>query len=221
MNRQPIVLSLCDLSGVWSQPYADAGHYVIRVDLQHPAGETKVADNIMHVGCDVGRYDAAFRPDVVLAAPPCTCFCRPGARWWKRQDQSGQTARDVSTFINCLRLCRLARSYWALENPPGRHRKLIPGLGPPAWSFQPYEFGDPWHKQTYIWGTAARPFATKMVNPPATIRAPSGSTQGTIARMSSSWANERSKTPAGFAKAFFAANECTKTEQSNHAEPSI
>jgi hypothetical protein len=88
----------------------------------------------------------------------------------------------------------------------------MPEIGQPAWSFQPFEFGDPWHKQTYIWGTAARPFATKIVKPPPTIRAPSGSTQGTIARMSSSWGNERAKTPAGFSKAFFAANECPKTE---------
>jgi len=201
-----LVLSLCDYSGSWSQPYADAGYRVVRVDLQHPAGERQVSQNVWTVGADVSRFDFPWIPDVVLAAPPCTCFCRPGARWWKRQDATGQTARDVTTFLDCLRLCRKANRYWALENPPGRHRKLIPELGPPAWQFQPWEFGDPWHKQTYVWGTAARPFATKIVKPPPTIRAPSGSTQGTIARMSSSWANERAKTPPGFARAFFEAN---------------
>lgn len=202
-----LVLSLCDFSGVWSQPYADAGHHVIRVDLQHPVGETQVSEKVTTVGVDITRYDIAFTPDIVLAAPSCRCFCRPGARWWKRMDESGQTAKDVSLFIDCLRLCRKARRYWALENPPGRHATLMPQLGPPAWQFQPWEFGDPWHKQTYIWGTATRPFATKIVKPPPTIRAPSGSTQGVIARMSSTHANERAKTPAGFAKAFFEANE--------------
>jgi hypothetical protein len=202
-----LVLSLCDFSGVWSQPYADAGYYVTRVDIQYQPGETKVADNILHIGCDVGRFDIAFMPDVVLAAPPCTCFCRPGARWWKRQDESGQTAGDVSLFINCLRLCRRARLYWALENPPGRHFKLMPELLPPAWQFQPWEYGDPWHKQTYIWGTAAKPFATRIVKPPPTRRTPNGRTQGVIARMSGTWANERARTPPGFARAFFEANE--------------
>ncbi len=202
-----LVLSLCDYSGVWSQPYADAGHRVIRVDMQHPVGESDWSGNVQTVGVDVSKFDIAFTPDVVLAAPPCTFFCRPGARWWKRQDATGQTARDVSTFIACLRLCRKARLYWALENPPGRHVKLIPELGRPSWQFHPWEFGDPWHKQTYIWGTAARPFSTKIVTPPPTIRAPSGSTQGTIARMSSSWKNERSETPKGFAKAFYEANK--------------
>lgn len=202
-----LVLSLCDYSGVWSEPYVKAGCMVVRVDTQHPEGETLLDGRHWTIGADVTTFQPRYAPDVVLAAPPCTCFCRPGARWWKRQDATGQTARDVEVFRACLRLCRRAVRYWALENPPGRHLKLMPEIGPPAWQFQPWEFGDPWHKQTYIWGTAARPFATKLVSPPPTIRAPSGSTQGTIARMSSSWANERSRTPPGFAKAFYEANE--------------
>lgn len=201
-----IVLSLCDFSGAWSQPFADAGYKVIRVDIQHPVGESEWSGNVQTVGVDVTRYDIAFTPDVVLAAPPCTCFCRPGARWWPRQDASGQTAKDVAVFRACLRLCSKARLFWALENPPGRHRDLIPELAPPAWQFQPFEYGDPWHKQTYIWGTAAKPFATKIVKPPPTRRTPNGRKQGRIAFMSSSWANERAKTPPGFAAAFFAAN---------------
>lgn len=202
-----VVLSLCDFSGVWSDPYARAGFMVYRVDMQHPPGEQRVAENVWTIGADVGKFDVCHTPDVVLAAPPCTCFCRPGARWWKRQDASGDTARDVGTFVNCLRICRTARRYWALENPPGRHRRLIPELGPPAWQFQPFEFGDPWHKQTYIWGTAARPFASKIVKPPPTRRTPNGRSQGRIAFMSSSWQNQRSETPRGFAEAFFRVNE--------------
>jgi hypothetical protein len=201
-----LVLSLCDFSGAWSQPYADAGHRVVRVDMQHPPGEQQTGENTWTIGGDVSKLDFPWTPGVVLAAPPCTCFCRPAARWWGRQDADGSTARDMATFRACLRICRTASCYWALENPPGRQMKLMPEIGKPAWQFQPWEFGDPWHKQTYIWGTAIRPMATKIVKPPPTIRAPSGSTQGFIARMSSSWANERAKTPAGFAKAFYEAN---------------
>lgn len=202
-----LVLSLCDYSGVWSQPFADAGNRVIRVDVQHPPGESDWSNNVQTVGVDISRFDIAFTPDIVLAAPPCTCFCRPGARWWKRQDESGQTAKDIATFRACLRLCRKARLYWALENPPGRHRQLIPELGLPSWQFQPFEFGDPWQKQTYIWGTAARPMATKIVQPPPTRRTPNGKKQGRISFMSGSAKNERSETPQGFAKAFYEANK--------------
>lgn len=204
---KPLVLSLCDFSGVWSQPYADAGYRVVRVDAQHEPGDRQVAENVIHIGADLATFSYPVSPDIVLAAPPCTCFCRPGARWWKRQDESGRTAADVATFLACVQICRMATRYWALENPPGRHIDLMPELGPPAWQFQPYDYGDPWHKQTYIWGTAAKPFATKIVSQPPTRRTPNGHKQGRIAFMSSSWANERSKTPAGFARAFFEANE--------------
>lgn len=207
IERAPLVLSLCDYSGSWSEPYLRAGFRVVRVDKQHPPGIHQAADNLWTVGNDLTTFHLPWRPEIVLAAPPCTCFCRPGARWWKRQDAEGATARDVATFRECVKIARTARKYWAIENPPGRHAKLMPELGPPAWQFQPFEFGDPWHKQTYIWGTAARPFATKIVKPPPTRRTPNGRRQGRIAFMSSSWANERSKTPSGFAEAFFLANE--------------
>lgn len=95
----------------------------------------------------------------------------------------------------------------ALENPPGRHQRLIPELGPPAWQYQPFEYGDPWGKQTYIWGTAAKPPVVNPVEPMPTRRTPNGRTQGRIAFMSSSWKHEREKTPAGFAKAFAEANQ--------------
>ena len=35
MSLAPVVLSLCDFTGAWSQPYADAGYLVHRVDLKH------------------------------------------------------------------------------------------------------------------------------------------------------------------------------------------
>jgi hypothetical protein len=202
-----IVLSLCDFSGAWSNPYRRAGYRVVRVDIQHPPGEHWTLEGGWTVGHDVTTYEPRWEPDIVLAAPPCTCFCRPGARWWKRQDERGETECNVNVFRACLRLCRLAKRYWALENPPGRHQRLMPELGPPAWQFHPWEFGDAWHKQTYIWGTAVRPFATNIVTVPPARRTPNGRKQGRIAFMSSSWANERAKTPAGFAQAFFDANE--------------
>lgn len=188
----PLLLSLCDYSGVWSQPYREAGWRVIQVDLAF--------------GLDVLTWTPPDEPFSVLAAPPCTCFCRPGARWWARQDASGQTAHDVAILRACLQVCHRATGFWALENPPGRHRKLIPELGPPAWQFQPWEYGDPWVKQTYIWGTARKPPVTSPVAPIPTRRTPNGRTQGRIAFMSSSWQRQRSQTPGGFARAFFETN---------------
>lgn len=200
-----LIVSLCDASGSWSAPYAAAGYRVVLVDLAHAAG-VSVQGNVTRVGADVLDYEFDAPPWAVLAAPPCTCFCRPGARWWARQDADGSTERDVRVLRRCLHLCREATAWWALENPPGRHRKLVPELGEPAWQFQPFEHGDPWWKQTYIWGTAERPAATSVVVPVPTYRTPNGKTQGRVARMSSSWAAQRARTPDGFARAFFAVN---------------
>ncbi len=39
--------------------------------------------------------------------------------------------------------------FWALENPVGRLPRYI---GKYRYTFQPYEYGDPWTKRTCIWG---------------------------------------------------------------------
>ncbi len=202
----PLILSLCDYSGTWSRPYARRGYEVVMVDISHPVGERRVSSNLWTVGADVRDYEFPWQPHGVLAAPPCTCFCRPAARWWKRQDEAGETAENIEVLRACLSLCRTAAAWWALENPPGRHRQLIPELGKPSWQFQPWEYGDPWGKQTYIWGTASKPRVLAPVQPAPTRRTPNGKTQGRIAFMSGSWKRQREQTPRGFAEAFCKAN---------------
>ena len=199
------ILSLCDLSGVWSDPYLEAGYKVVRVDSAYPAGK-RTFGNLTTLGCDIHDFRLECKPWAILAAPPCTTFCRPGARWWKLMDARGETARDVATFERSIELCRQAEGWWALENPPGRHRDLIEGMQEPAWQFQPWEYGDPWVKQTYIWGTAVKPPVTDPVKPEPTRRAPSGHTQGRIAYLPGSAKAKRAETPSGFARAFFRAN---------------
>lgn len=205
-DARPLLISLCDYSGKWSAPYVQAGYRVIRVDLGHPPGETIADDGATLIGADVRTWQPPEQPDAVLAAPPCTTFCRPGSRWWARQDAAGETQRDIEIMRASLRIAKTAKKWWALENPPGRHRALIPELGAPSWQFQPYEYGDPWGKQTYIWGTVAKPPITAPVKPPPTVRTPNGKTQGVIARMSSEWKRVREMTPPGFAAAFAQCN---------------
>lgn len=112
MSSRGLVLSLCDYSGAWSKPYADAGYQVVMVDVKHPPGTTRVSDSAWTIGDDVTTLKFDYTPHAVLAAPPCTCFCRPGARWWKRQDERGETARDVAVFRACLRICQTATAWW-------------------------------------------------------------------------------------------------------------
>lgn len=181
--RRKLIRLLAGKMEVCLNMYVVNGYVVVRVDLGHPAGESRAPDGALLIGADITRFDVPWRPYAVLAAPPCTCFCRPSARWWTRQDAAGETARNIAIMRACLRICATAYGWWALENPPGRHQRLIPELGKPAWQYQPYEYGDPWGKQTYIWGTAKKPPVTASVEPAPTRRTPNGRTQGRIAFM--------------------------------------
>jgi hypothetical protein len=180
------ILSLCDFTGNWSRPYQEAGYEVIRVDLRH--------------GQDVRllpRLDG--RVHGILAAPPCTAFSKAGA--WKWEEWGDAAVLEGLSIVDaCLRAVAIHRpEWWALENPAGRLRRW---LGPPAWSFQPCDFGDPWTKRTYLWGH---------FTPPMPIYCPSAISVKPIrgdvtTRMSSSAKVARSATPEGFSRAFFEAN---------------
>lgn len=173
------ILSLCDYSGVWSQPYLDAGYKVYRVDLQH-------GHDVRLLGFLNERIHG------ILAAPPCTHFSRAGAHLWKKKGV--EALHDGLALVDaCLRAVAIYKpTFWALENPIGRLKDY---LGEPQFKFDPYFFGDPWTKRTWLWGEFNRPQENRVT--------PS---LGDITTRGSSDKNRRSKTPPGFAQAFFEAN---------------
>ena len=180
-----VILSLCDYSGAWSEPYRLAGYDVRRIDLQH--------------GQDVRLIEhCGERIHGILAAPPCDHFALSGARWWESKGE--QAAIDGLAVVDaCLRAVAIYRpEWWALENPVGRLRRW---LGPPAWSFHPCDFGDPYTKRTHLWGhfTPPCPLICAAWQP---VAASQGSKMHTMIRDK----RRRSETPAGFAQAFFEAN---------------
>lgn len=193
--RGRVILSLCDFTGNWSAPYREAGYEVRAVDLAH--------------GQDVRLLPC---PDVpvhgILAAPPCDHFSKAGGHLWA---QKGDAAllEGLSVVDACLRLVAVCRpSWWALENPAGRLRRYI---GPPAWSFQPWQFGDAWTKQTYLWGCFTPPLplfseqARQEVEP---VMPGKNRHRDLTSRYSGTGKGKqkRSETPPGFALAFFEAN---------------
>lgn len=182
-----VILSLCDYSGNWSRPYAEAGYDVVQVDLQR--------------GGDVRLLEWASDPvQGIIAAPPCDHFSKAGA--WKWAEKGEAAILDGLSVVDaCLRAVAIYRPvWWALENPAGRLKRW---LGPAAWSFQPHQFGDPWTKRTYLWGQFTPPsplFCASAISVEAT--------QGDVtSRKSGENKNGRSATPPGFARAFFEANK--------------
>lgn len=180
-RRPRLILSLCDYSGVWSQPYEDDGYDVVRVDLRN--------------GEDVRLMELPEHWTVhgILAAPPCTVFANSGARWPRTE---AEMLEGLSVVDACCRIILAARpSWWVLENPAG---KLSRYLGAPTMTFQPNEYGDPYTKRTCLWGS---------FNPP--VRSLVEATQGSKMHFvppGPERAQIRSETPAGFARAFFEAN---------------
>jgi hypothetical protein len=181
-----LILSLCDYSGNWSRPYAEAGYEVVTLDLQH-------GDDIR-----LARYQG-MPVHGILAAPPCTEFARSGAQHWKAKGES-KLIEGMATVDACLRAVAIYRpTWWVLENPVGRLKDY---LGPPKFRFDPCDYGDPYTKRTWLWGNFTPPMP--LYCPTAVAVAPTlGSA---IHRMSSRNKNGRSATPAGFAQAFFEAN---------------
>lgn len=191
LTVRPVVLSLCDRTGSWSKSYADAGYRVITVDMQPAEGEHPNREHWQRSVRLLPLPD--FRVHGILAAPPCTMFASSGARWVRTDEQMEDALAVVDACLRLVHACR--PRWWALENPVG---KLGQYLGPPAYYFQPSDFGDRYTKRTCLWGD---------FNPPQ--KQPVNPTEGSkMHRMAPGpeRQNLRSVTPPGFARAFFEAN---------------
>ena len=208
------VLSLFDHSGQWSQPYWDAGHNVISVDIKEGADVVcSVSDFDCEFLIDLVYESGAFGAnttnggvDVILAAPPCTDFASSGAQYWGVKDEDGRTALAAHLLLQTLRTIEFLKpQVWAIENPVGRLNKLFPGLdayGP--WYWQPHWFGDAYTKKTGLWGSFSRDLVRNDVEPVKACDA--GSWLMQLGGSSAKTKEMRSVTPAGFAQAFYQAN---------------
>lgn len=204
-TERRIILDLCGGTGAWSRPYAEAGYDVRIVTLPEQ---------------DVRTYIPPMKVHGILAAPPCTVFSL--AARVKRSES--EIAAGLSIVQRCIEIVDLVQPrWWALENPRGR---LVRYLGPPAYTFEPCWYGDPWRKPTSLWGDFTIPPRRNEVRPrwgmrhgPARKDRPVGSqlpchpelnkVRGKIPglkALDAARAEWRSITPPGFARAFFESN---------------
>ena len=207
MNKT--ILSLFDYSGTWSQPYADAGYDVICLDKQIE-------------GIDVSDFCVEYLAEElelppfvhgIISSVPCTEIACSGARWFSEKDKDGRTDKAIDLVEKTLATVEyyswdgadeeteeFGLKFWAIENPVGRMNRLVPvmeNFGP--WYFQPCDYGDPYTKKTGLWGEFNRNLKLNPVEPTLGSKMhkiPPGPERQNI----------RSKTPEGFARAFFEAN---------------
>lgn len=191
LGADVLILDLCGGTGAWSEPYREAGYRVLLVD---PFSDVPGA-----IREDVRDFVPPPGVRGVLAAPPCTMFARVGARWPRTR---AQMLEAVSIVDACIRITVLAQPvWWALENPIG---KLSRWLGPPVYTCDPCDFGDPWTKRVWLWGRFTEPRRTP-VAPIYPDHRPKRSRDRT-SMLSGSNRRGRAQTSAAFARAFYEAN---------------
>ena len=130
----------------------------------------------------------------------------------------------IEIVAACVRIILQAKpKWWALENPPGRGQ-LKSILGEHQLSFQPWQYGDPWTKRTFIWGKfmplRKRPVSPRWCMGDSGLSRKRRERKGQPPRafVPTSYLREhgivipvgrsgkRAITPPGFARAFFEAN---------------
>ena len=227
-----IVLDLCGGTGSWARPWKENGYEVITITL--PDYDVCRYENN---GNKITFYSITDKPEIIvllddiygiLAAPPCTMFsfARTNAK----------TPRDLEEGMRCVRACldiiwsikeicqptgkkTLPLKFWALENP--YHGFLPQFLGKPAFTFDPWEFGDGYQKRTALWGHFKEP----KKNPIPMTDEATAKTNSHLHTLGVKFdylkskdihpeafgkfdrQTRRSITPAGFAKAFFNSNK--------------
>lgn len=192
LNAGKLILDLYAGSGSWSEPYLRAGYSILRIDLRNGHDVRMFPSKLSQRKRFAREFEDIrdLKVHGVLAAPPCTVFAVSGAAN-ARSDE--EILQGLSTVDAALRIIyAVSPEWWALENPTG---KLVKWLGDPAAYFQPYHYGDPWTKKTFLWGDFNMPEATNVVK----------ASRGSIMDIAHN-PTDRSITPPGFAQAFFEAN---------------
>lgn len=199
-----LVISLCDYSTVFVQPWAKAGYECWCIDLQHK--KSCRDGNIIKIKKDIMNFKLPNRPiSFVAAFPPCTDVAVSGARYF--QDKGlGRLIYSLTLFYKCVKICNQSNAPFFIENPVSTvssyYRK-------PDHIFHPHEYAgylddgssEQYTKKTCLWTGNGFVLPDKKILPPVLgsriIKLPPSSNR----------VNIRSKTPEGFSKAVYLYNK--------------
>ena len=230
-KSKKIILDLCGGTGSWARPWLESGYKVITITLpDYSVIDVSFVDRYVHFR---GKETIVVDMDKivgVLAAPPCTMFsfARTKAKKLRNLKEGMECVRACLDIIWKIKEVKqetgkktLPLKFWALENP--YHGFLSQFLGKPAFTFAPWEFGDGYQKRTALWGHFNEPKKKPLpMTKEAKAKAKTNSHIHTLGIKFDYLKSKdihpevfgkfdrqtrRSITPAGFAKAFFKANQ--------------
>ena len=158
------VLVACEESQAVCKAFRERGHEAYSCDIQDCSG----GHPEWHLKQDVIPL-LEYEWDLIVAHPPCTYMSKAGARWMypnanivdgDRYEKGMKAKEFFMKFYNskCPKV--------AIENP--MPLKII-GLPHPDQIIQPWMFGDPFSKKTYLWLKGLPPlFPTDLIANPTT-----------------------------------------------------
>lgn len=210
---KPIVICLCDLTGIFAEPWASAGYECFCVDTAHSIRRPKRVGNINYVWGDARSWMPPEGREIAFVAcwPPCTHIAGSDAQDFKTKGLRYLTdALDI--FNGCMHAAAWSGAPYLIENPVGvlstHHRK-------PDYTFDPCDYAgylpDPsseaYTKRTCVWAGGG------FVMPERRAVAPTLGSKMHLMAPSDERADLRSATPRGFALAVFQANSPKAVER--------
>lgn len=164
----------------WSAPFAERGHEVYSIDLDERFDVSSHADILTLTAADL-----PWRPDIILASPPCEAFSvmTIGRNWAPgRVPKTDKAVLGIALVEATMRVIEDARpTFFVIENPRAMLRKLSPLADLERRTVTYCQYGEPYMKPTDLWGgfppslvlrTMCRPKA------PCHVSAPRGSRTG-------------------------------------------
>lgn len=147
----------------WSGPFRERDHDVISVDIE-PSFDVDLHADVL----ELEPADLPWKPDIVLASPPCEGFSvltmgkswtvpYPGTRYPHLRAETEPKSATAELGLRLVErtlwlLEELEPSYYVIENPRAKLRKLgvIGGLDRRSVSY--CQYGEPFQKSTDLWG---------------------------------------------------------------------
>jgi hypothetical protein len=140
------VLLACEESQAVAKEFRALGHEAYSCDVLPTSGDNPE----WHIQGNVLNY-LNDGWDMIIGFPPCTYMTNAGAVWmYPKKGQVDplrlEKAMQAKKFF--MSIYNAKAKYIAIENP--LPMKIV-GLPDKSQVIQPYEFGDPYSKKTYLW----------------------------------------------------------------------
>ena len=140
------VLLACEESQRVTKEFRLRGHEAYSCDILPTSGDNPE----WHIQGDVLNY-LNDDWDMIIAFPPCTYMSNAGAAWMypkKGEIDPNRYTKAMEAKKFFMAIHNASARFIAIENPVPM--KII-GLPVKTQVIQPYEFGEPYSKKTYLW----------------------------------------------------------------------